>query len=92
MATGPAEHIEIPQEWLHGVVVLSDIEGPERVPDLIAPTDGPEWDAFKGKIKEHDELLYFTSPPEAFIRGGGRMGYVILRNSKQVAVYVAMMS
>jgi hypothetical protein len=82
----------VPREWLHGVVSLSEIEGPKRAPDLIAPKDGTEWRAFKGQIKEHDELMYFTSPPESFTCGGGQTGYVLMREGRQVAVYVAIMS
>ena len=92
MTNKPSENSEIPREWLHGVVSLSEIEGPKRAPDLIAPKDGPEWRAFKEQIREHDELMYFTSPPESFIRGGGRMGYVLMREGRQAAVYIAIMS
>jgi hypothetical protein len=92
LITDPTGNSAIPREWMNDLVTLSEIEGPGRAPDLIAPVDGPEWRAFKEKIGEHDELRYFTSPPESFIHGGGRMGYVIVRDGRQVAAFVAMMS
>jgi len=92
MTNGQRDAFVVPTEWLQGVVTLSEIEGPKRAPDLIAPKNGPEWRAFKGRIREHDELMYFTSTPESFIRGNGRMGYVIMRKGRQMAVYVAIVS
>jgi hypothetical protein len=30
MITGPKEKSDVLREWLHGIVALSDIEGPKR--------------------------------------------------------------
>lgn len=90
--TNPTENLLIPPEWLHDLVTLAEIEGPQRAADLIAPGDGADWRAFKAKIAAGDELHYFTSPPTSFPGGGGRMGYVLLRGGRQVAVFVALMS
>ena len=82
----------LPPEWIHSRVTLGEIEGPDRAPDLIKPADTPAWCAFKDKLKPNDELCYFTSAPESLVHGAGSMGYVILRNGKQVAHFVAIMN
>jgi hypothetical protein len=87
-----ADASALPPEWIHSRVTLGEIEGPDRAPDLIKPADTPAWRAFKDKLERHDELWYFTSAPESFGHGAGRMGYVILRNGKQVAHFIAIMN
>lgn len=82
----------LPPEWIHSLVTLDEIEGPNRAPDLIKPADTPAWRAFKEQLARDDELWYFTSAPETFRRGAGRMGYVILRNGKQIAHFIAIMN
>ena len=87
-----ADASALPPAWIHSRVTLGEIEGPNRAPDLIKPADTPAWRTFKDKLEPHDELWYFTSAPESFVHGAGSMGYVILRNGKQVAHFVAIMN
>ena len=82
----------VPPEWIHSKVTLDEIEGPNRAKDLIQPGDCATWRAFKSKIREEDELWYFISPHDFFVHCAGRMGYVIIRNGKQVDNYVAIMT
>ncbi len=82
----------LPPEWIHSRVTLDEIEGPNRAPDLIKPADTPAWRAFKDRLARDDELWYFTSAPETFGHGAGRMGYVILRNGKQIAHFIGIMN
>lgn len=91
MNDAPAD-FAVPREWINSRVTLAEIEGPERAPDLIKPADSAAWRAFKDKLLPQDELWYFTSPPESFGHGAGRMGYVILRHGKQAASFTAMMN
>lgn len=83
---------DVPPAWIHSKVTLEEIEGPRRARDLISPGDGPEWRAFKRRLREKDELWYFTTPSDFFMHSAGRMGYVILRRGKQVAHFVAIMT
>ncbi len=87
-----AADFAVPGEWIHSRVTLAEIEGPGAAPDLIKPADSPAWRAFKAKLRTHDELWYFTSPPGSFGKGAGRMGYVILRDGNQVASFTALIN
>lgn len=82
----------MPRKWIHSKVTLDKVGGSSRAKDLISPSDCPEWRAFKKLLQEKDELWYFTSPFDSFLHCAGRMGYVILRNRKQVDNYVAFMN
>ena len=87
-----ADNIDIPSAWVNSRVTLAEIEGPNRAPDLVKPADTPAWRDFKGRLEAHDELWYFTSSPESFGHGAGRMGYVILRKGCQVAHFNALLN
>lgn len=90
--TNAAGNSAVPPEWILEAVSLDEIEGSDRAPDLIKPADCPEWKSFKSRIEARDELRYFTAPQEAFVHGVGRMGYVIMRNGKQVDNFVVFMT
>ncbi len=87
----PADFV-VPREWINSRVSLAEIEGPGAAPDLIKPADNALWRSFKAKLLPKDEIWYFTSPPESFGKGSGRMGYVILRDGKQAASFTALMN
>ena len=82
----------VPATWIHSKVTLDEIEGPNRAKDLICPKDNPEWRAFKGAMREGDELWYFTAPPDSFFHAAGRTGYVIIRSGEQLDNYVVLMN
>jgi hypothetical protein len=83
LLTDAAGNSAVPPEWITSKVSLDEIEGPDRAPDLSKPSDCPEWRSFKSGIMTGDELWHFTSPPDSFRHGAGRMGYVIIRNRNQ---------
>ena len=82
----------VPTPWLNSRVTLADIEGAARAPDLIQPQDNPEWRRFKELLGPGDELWYFCSPFESFLSPAGKMGYVLVRDGKQVESFVALMN
>ena len=86
------ESSQIPSTWINSRVSLAEIESPNHASDLVNPGDTQQWRAFKNRLEPGDELWYFTSLPEFFAKGAGRMGYVILRNGKQVVYFNAMMN
>ncbi len=82
----------VPEAWLVRPVTLDEIAGASRTRDLIMPRESPEWEAFKAQMQNEDEIWLFTSPEEDFLKVGGEIGYVLIRNGQQVASVVVFSS
>ena len=52
--------------------------------------DDNSWKSFEEKIKDGDELWFFTSPPQTWEKLMGWEGYAIFRNDKLIAHYTTM--
>jgi hypothetical protein len=83
---------ELPHSWLQNRVTFAEI-------DTIygnAPAEDfrREYNEFKAKFQEGDELWYFCSPAESWGKQSlsGRAGYMIIRKGAVIATIVTLMN
>ncbi|MCU7843408.1 MAG: hypothetical protein KZQ93_06175 [Candidatus Thiodiazotropha sp. (ex Monitilora ramsayi)] len=51
-----------------------------------------DWEKFKSMVRENDEVVHFSSPPEHWAALYGRAGYAIIRGDKVVDVFIILVN
>lgn len=70
-------------------LVLLEELGPQPIPFGY---QHQEWEAFKSKLQEGDELWEFCSPPETWVNLMGSEGICIVRDGEIIACIVTRMN
>lgn len=89
----------IPFDWLQNIITLEQAEennlilderlGPEPV---VFGFINDEWEEFKARIQDGDELWEFSSPPESWERLAGRSGLCIVRDGIIINVMITIIN
>ncbi|MDD5542003.1 MAG: hypothetical protein PHX83_02420 [Acidobacteriia bacterium] len=80
------------KEWLTQKTTIEEQEAKRQYEGKTFGLMHTEWERFKSKIIDGDELWEFSSPPETWERLAGREGLSIVRHGEVIHSIVTAMS
>ena len=79
---------DIPKEWLHKQVSVTDVEKDiQNSEPLVA-----RWNSLKAGLEPGDEVWSFMSPADTWKHLAGRAGYAIVRDGNPVDGMITMLN